>query len=214
MTRLDTTPKRTLGFIALSALTALAFTACNNDEQLRKDTAELRDYVNNHRDSVEIYAETQWDNLEAEYNTKKAKIDTSKLADELRETYRETEKDWESFKADYTVKHEEKVKVAEVDAFRATLAIQGVRPDYSDLSNTNILAAYDHFVNMVKTNKDAYTKEQWLVVNNSWKALQGRKKEIDNNIASADNTKIAKLQLEYTAIKATNRPFADSEVNS
>lgn len=200
--------------LTLCAAATLIFTACNNDEQLRKDTAELRDYVNNHRDSVELYAETQWDNLEAEYNTKKAKIDTSKLADELRETYRETEKDWEAFKADYTVKHEDKVKLAEVDAFRAKLVIEGVRPDYTDLSNTNILAAYEHFVNVVKANKDLYTKEEWLVINNSWKALQGRKKEIDNNISSGDNGKITKLQLEYTAIKATNRPFADSEVNS
>lgn len=200
--------------LTLCVAATLIFTACGNDEQLRKDTAELRDYVNNHRDSVEVYAETQWDNLEAEYNTKKAKLDTSKMATELRETYNETARDWETFKADYAVKREEKVKLAEEDAFRATLAIQGVRPDYTDLSNTNILAEYEHFVTTVKANKDLYSKEQWLVVNNSWKALQGRKKEIDNNIASADNTKIARLQLEYTAIKATNRPFADSEVNS
>lgn len=200
--------------LTLCAAATLVFTACSNDEQLRKDTAELRDYVNNHRDSVEIYADTQWDNLEAEYNTKKAKLDTSKMATEIRETYNETARDWETFKADYAVKREEKLKLAEQDAFRATLAIQGVRPDFTDLSNTNILAEYEHFVTTVKANKDLYSKEQWLVVNNSWKALQGRKKEIDNNIASADNTKIAKLQLEYTAIKATNRPFADSEVNS
>lgn len=198
----------------MCAAVALVFTACNNDEQLRKDTAELRDYVNNHRDSVEIYAETQWNNLEAEYNTKKAKLDTSKMATEIRETYNETVRDWETFKADYAVKREEKVKLAEEDAFRATLVTQGVRPDYSDLSNTNILVAYEHFVTTVKANKDIYSKEQWLVVNNSWKALQGRKKEIDNNISTGDNGKITKLQMEYTAIKAVNRPFADSEVNS
>ena len=206
--------KRLIGFFTLSATAAIIFTSCNNDEQARKDTADFRTYVSNHRDSVEVFAETQWDKLEAEYNEKKAKIDTSKLATELRETYRETEADWETFKADYKAKQEAKAELAETDAFRATLAIEGVRPDYTDLSNTNILAAYEHFVNVVKANKDTYTKEQWLVINNSWKALQGRKKEIDNNISSSDNGKIMKLQVEYTAIKAVNRPFADSETNS
>lgn len=216
MKRLSTTPniKRTLGFFTLSATVALVFTACSNDEQLRKDTAEFRTYVSNHRDSAEAYVETQWDKLEAEYNEKKAKLDTSKMATELRETYNETVHDWETFKTEYKTKQEEKAKIAETDAFRTTLTIQGVRPDYSDLSNTNILAEYEHFVNVVKTNKDTYTKEQWLVVNNSWKALQGRKKEIDNNISGSDNGKIMKLQVEYTAIKAVNRPFAENEANS
>lgn len=214
MTRLNTTPKGTLGFIALTAITALAFTACNNDEQLRKDTAEFRTYVSNHRDSAEVYVETQWDKLEAEYNEKRTKLDTSKMATELKETYNETQADWEAFKAEYAAKREEKESIAATDAFRAKLAIEGVRPDYTDLTNTNILAEYEHFVNTVKANKDLYTKEEWLVINNSWKALQGRKKEIDNNISSSDNGKITKLQLEYTAIKAVNRPFADSETNS
>lgn len=216
MTSSNTTPtiKRIIGFVALSATAAIVFTACGNDEQARKDTADFRTYVSNHRDSAALYAETQWDKLEAEYNEKKAKLDTTKLATELRETYRETEADWEAFKTEYKVKAEEKTKVAETDAFRTTLAIQGVRPDYTDLSNTNILAEYEHFVNVVKTNKDTYTKEQWLVVNNSWKALQGRKKEIDNNINAKDNGKIMKLQVEYTAIKAVNRPFAEGEANS
>lgn len=97
-----------------------------------------------------------------------------------------------------------------MDALRTSLTIDGVRTDYADLTAANIVAEYQHFVNTVSANKDIYTKEQWTIVNVTWKGLKGRNREIQKSISSGDGVKILKLQLQYTGIKALNRPEADN----
>lgn len=200
----------------LVLIIAVCFTtACNNAarEKREKDVDDFKAYVREHKDSADAYVDRQWAELEAEYNEKKVALekDTAEMGEEFRAKYRESVNEWEEFKNDFTVRQQERAAVAEMDVLRAQLVITGVRNDFSDLSPASALQEYEHFVNTVKANKDAYTKEQWLVVNNSWKSLNGRKKEIEKDLPNGDGGKITKLQLEYTGIKAVNRPFAESE---
>lgn len=190
----------------------IGLTACNNDEQVRKDIADMKQYMRDKQDSTEIYLDRTWEDVDHGYQERRAKLaaDTAKMGEEIRAEYYELEREWETYKGEYESKKIERSKIAEMDALRATLVIEGVRPDYTDLKPADARAAYEHFVTTVETNKDAYTTEQWQVINVNWKALNGRKREIEQDISSADKAEIAKQQLKYTGIKATNRPFAES----
>lgn len=202
------------GFLLIS-IPVMLFTACNNDskEKTQKDVEDFKAYVKERRDSVDRYVDIKWDELQNRFDERKTQLDkdTAKMGQEIRADYDKAVRDWESFKAEYTAKMEEKMKLSQMDAIRNALAIEGVRNDYTDLTGKNALQEYRHFVQTVDANKDNYTKEQWTAVNVNWKALNGRKREIAKDISSGDEAEIMKLQLKYTGIKALNRPTADNE---
>jgi hypothetical protein len=132
------------------------------------------------------------------------------MNESIKSSYYYAVRNWKDFQNQYIVKRSEEAKVGEMDTLRKSLALDGIRSDFTDLGSAQILEAYEHFVNTVNTNKDVYTREQWTVVNVSWKALNGRKRELEKDISAATGAKITKLQLEYTGIKALNRPLAEN----
>jgi hypothetical protein len=205
---------RVKGIFLFIALLSLILSSCNQqqNEQRQKKIDDLKAYVQQYRDSLDYYANANWDSLNNDFEMKKAELekDTAKFDDNMRQEYYNTVNDWDSFKNQYSVKKEENGRLAQMDALRKSLTIDGVRTDYADLTAANIVDEYQHFVNTVSANKDTYTKEQWTIVNVTWKGLKGRNREIQKDISSGDGAKILKLQLQYTGIKALNRPEADN----
>jgi len=205
--------------LMLCLASTLFFTSCDNNDQVKKDTEDFKTYVQNHKDSADMYMDEQWDKLEAEYNERKAKLemDTAKMGQEVRSNYNEAVNNWEQFKADYTTRKQEKeneMAQADMEKLRVTLVTEDAKSDYTGLTATNIKNVYEHFVSTVKGNKDTYTKEQWTTINNTYKALNDAKQNLAKDITAADKKIIGELQLEYTAIKAVNRPFADTDAEA
>ena len=198
-------------FFALFVISAL--TSCDNKQERQQSLDDLKTYVRQHRDSVDMYATQTWDRVDSGFETRKAKLDkeVAKMDTSMQNDYNQTLADWQSFQNDYNRIQAEKEKLGAMDSLRSSLALSGVRPDFTDVTADNILQQYEHFVSVVKANKDAYTKQQWTVVNVSYKSLNGRKREIEKDLHKGDEAKIVKLQLEYTGIKAVNRPLADNE---
>lgn len=215
MKKTTTTTGRSVRLLLIVAVIAAVATSCGQQEREKRerDVEDFKTYVKQHRDSVEYYAERNWDELNAEYEQKKAELDkqAEKMDEQARNKYNAVIADWETFKGEYKLKYEEREHVMAMDRLRATLAIDGVRPDYTDLMPKDALREYEHFVSTVKANKDVYTQEQWTVINVNYKALNGRKREIEKDLPAGDLGKITKLQIDYTAIKAVNRPFAEEE---
>lgn len=204
-------------FISLFITTLLLFalSSCDNSakQKRQKDLDDLNAYIKNQKDSIDQLADRTWADIENTYNAKKADLerDTADMDQEMRNSYYRTVSEWETYKSDFAKKAEENKDVAAMDAIRKDLTSNDVRPDFTDATVANIVPVYQHFVETVKNNKDNYTKEQWTVVNVSWKALKGRKREIAKDIKASDMAEITKQELQYIGIKAVNRPFADSE---
>lgn len=198
--------------IGIVSIIPWVFPECNHNEQGIKAVDDLNAYVKEHADSADKYIDKSWDELERKFDEKKAQVekDTSGMNEDIRASYYKAVRDWNSFKEDFLKRVAEKRKLAEANSLRNSLTIEGVRSDYSDLTAGNILSEYRHFVNTVETHKDEYSKEQWTVINVSWKNLNGRKKEIAKDITKGDNKEITNLQLKYTSIKALNRPFSEN----
>ena len=83
--------------------------------------------------------------------------------------------------------------------------------DFSDLNAGDMVAEYQNFVDVIRQYKDEYTTEDWTMVNKTWKDLNHRRKELKDSISVGDTKKIMKLRVDYTAIKAVNRPLAVSD---
>lgn len=205
---------KTAGLMLMMAWATVFTTACNNAEKEKRerDLQDFKTYVKEHRDKAEQYAQNSWDELNSEFEKKKAELDkqVDKMDDKARESYNQAVSEWETFKTEYKARAAEREKIEAMDKLRATLVIDGVRTDYTNLTARDAAKQYEHFVTTVKANKDTYTRDQWTAINVNYQALNGRKRELEKDIPAADLKKIIKLQLEYTAIKAVNRPFAEN----
>ena len=204
------------GLLLLQLVCVIALsTSCGNQEKEKRDKElnELREYVRMHNDSADAFADRTWDELNSDYEKRKTELEKNidKMDEETRKTYNQTVSDWETYKANYARKAQENSSVIKMDKLRATLLLNDTRPDHTNLAAKNVLNAYEHFIDVVKANKDNYSKEEWTVINVNYKALNGRKRELEKDLAANDKAKITKLQMEYTGIKAVNRPFADNE---
>lgn len=192
----------------------LLFSSCNQQAQKERQQKleELNAYVQERQDSVDNYLDRNWDELNTEFEQRRAELakDTAQMDDNLRWSYYNAVSKWQNFQAAYNTKYEEHKRVKEMDALRATLALPGVRQDYTDLPASRLVEQYEHFVNIVEAHKDEYTADQWQVINVNYKALNGRKRELESQITAPIGGKITKEQLRYTAIKAVNRPIAEN----
>jgi hypothetical protein len=196
------------------ALSLFLLSSCNQkaNEERKQKMDDFSQYVDTRRDSMDSYLDRNWDEMEREYSVKKAELekDTAEMAEEMRANYYKTVSKWEDFKTSYQSKSQERDNIRKMDELRATLRIDGIRPDYTDLMAPKAVEEYRHFVKTVEAHKDDYTQDEWTVINVNWKALNGRKREIEEEIPAKDKSEITNLQIEYTAIKAVNRPMADN----
>lgn len=200
--------------LAIAFAMLVGFSSCDNSAQKRqKDLDDLNAYVKNQNDSIDQSLSKNWNDIQSGYDAKIAELqkDTAKMTQDMRNSYYQTQSQWESYKAAYTKKTSENKNLAAMDALRKSLAIDGVRSDYTNLTAAQVLPEFEHFVTTVKNNKDAYTADQWTAVNVNWKALKGRKRELSKDIPASDMAKILKQQTEYVGVKAANRTFADDD---
>ncbi len=207
----NSTPRNVYYLVSAAILLAI-LAACNqraNPERQQK-LDEFKTYVEERRDSADNYLDRTWDELNAEYEQRRMKLDTSDMTDDMRHSYYSSVEDWNNFKGTFQTKWTEHARVKKMDALRSTLVINGVRPDYTDLPASRLIEQYEHFIATVDAHKDEYTADEWQVINVNYKALNGRKRELDSQINAPDGAKITKLQLQYTAIKAVNRPVAEN----
>jgi Skp family chaperone for outer membrane proteins len=193
-----------------------AFVACSEEKKADRTYEDYKVYVSEHRDSVAGYYDKEWDELENEYNEKRMKAEEKmdKWNEETKAEYAALQNDWDSFKAQYQAERERRADEQKTATFVYEVMPQGVSSDMSNVNATNLLEVHTHFVNYVDAHKDEMTREQWDRVEYLWEALGTRKNEIEKELKSGDNIKIAEQKVRYGGIKAANRPGAKVEENA
>ena len=69
-------------------------------------------------------------------------------------------------------------------------------------------------MDVVDKNKKVYSREDWDEVKVLYEALDNRKNEIEKELASKDNVKIAKEKVKIASIFAVRRPLAKADENA
>jgi len=207
--------KQILTIIALT-VGSIAFVACSEEKKAEKSYEDFKEYVSEHRDSAAAYYDKEWATLETEYNEKRQKAE-EKIGgwnDEMRAEYASLQSEWDSFKEDYLNEKNRRDNVMKTDAMLVDIFPSGITSDLSAITAANLLGVHTHFVNYVEVHKDEMSREQWDRVELIWETLGTKKNEVEKDLKTSDNLKIAELKAKYGAIKATNRPSAKLEENA
>jgi hypothetical protein len=203
-------------FIPAILVVFFTLTYCTErDSKARKSVNELKEYVETSKTKTDSTIDEHWDRIEREYSEKKSEAEryADKMETELKESYNKAVKDWEEYKAEIREKQELRQKEKDARLLRSSLAPAGILPDLSNVTAANIRGVYEHFFEVVENNKETYSKEQWINVNNYWQSLNDIKDRLDKSkaVSDADNRKIRGIKAKYAATKALNKPFSQSE---
>lgn len=200
-------------------LSFAAITSCGSqaDNALEKDINRLGNYIDSVKAAAPVYTEDNWDKIKSEYNNTVSKMEAAgeKISDEANKKFEAARAEYNTMKDDYEMHIREAKEKALANDYKMKLRSElfGIEHIGSDMqfkfvTANNALQVYDKFVTTVKENQNKYSREDWDEIKVLYEALDTRKNEIEKELASADNMKIAKLKVQFAAIKPVKRPLA------
>jgi hypothetical protein len=205
-----------------AAIAAMAFVACSSpNNQAKQDAEMLNSYVDSVENAAPVYTAENWTAIDNGYQERslKAEKNLASLSAEEKAAEEASKTRYAALKTKYDVTIRENEATAKMNAATATapnfrkvirdrLFGEGKIGDdmqFSFVTGANILGIYQNFVDAVADNKKNYTREDWDEINVLYEGLDTRKNEVEKDLKSADNLKIAGLKIRFASIAATHR---------
>jgi hypothetical protein len=210
---------RTNLFASVLALSSIfAFTSCDRTTHDNdNDTAygRYRGYVVSVRDTSDRYYDRNWDELQREYEARKAEVDKEKdrLDDKAKAEYNDLEADWQEFKARYDERHMQRDNEDRIIKLRSTLVATPSDLTFGSVGGTDMRATYERFIETVRANRETYSTQDWNEVNAIYNALKARRQAVMDEIPKEDKMRIQNLEIEYETKVMVNKPFSPDEKN-
>lgn len=192
------------------------------DKAAERELTQLGNYLDSVKAAAPVYTEDGWDKIKTEYNNTISKVENAgeKLSDDANKKLEAAKVDYNKMKEDYTVHIREAKEKEEATSYKHKLRAQlfgdekiGADMQFAFMTAKNALPVYDRFVSTVKDNQNKYSREDWDEIKVLYEALDTRKNEIEKDLATADNMKIAKLKVQFATINAVKRPLSKIDEN-
>lgn len=213
-----------------AAIVSVGFTACNNENKEAKQSAEtLNVYVDSVENATPVYTTENWTAINNGYQERAAMAEKNMAALNAEEKAKAeaSKAKYEALKAKYELAiKEQEMKNAMTPAntasnFRKVLRDRlfgegkiGDDMQFAFVTGDNILGIYKNFVDVVADNKNTYSREDWDEINVLYEALDTRKNEVEKDLKTADNLKIAGLKIRFASIASTHRGGTKVKENS
>ncbi len=204
-----------------AAIVSVGFTACNSENKEAKQEAEMLNmYVDSVENATPVYTTENWTAIDNGYQERAARAEKNLAALSAEEKAKAdaSKARYEALKAKYELAiKEQEMKNAMTPAntapnFRKVLRDRlfgegkiGDDMQFNFVTGANILSIYQNFVDAVADSKNNYTREDWDEINVLYEALDTRKNEVEKDLKTADNLKIAGLKIRYASIASTHR---------
>ncbi len=206
-----------------AAILSVGFTACNTENKEAKQDAEMLNmYVDSIENATPVYTVENWTAIDNGYQERalRAEKNLAALSAEEKAKADASKARYEALKAKYemTIKQNEAAATMNTATagtspnFRKVLRDRlfgegkiGDDMQFKFVTGANILGIYQNFVDAVADNKSNYTREDWDEINVLYEALDTRKNEVEKDLKTADNLKIAGLKIKYASIASTHR---------
>ena len=204
-----------------AAIVFVGFTACNTENKEAKESVEtLNVYVDSIENATPVYTTENWTAIDNGYQERAARAEKNLAALSAEEKAKAdaSKAKYEALKAKYELAiKEQEMKNAMTPAntapnFRKVLRDRlfgegkiGDDMQFKFVTADNILGVYQNFVDAVADSKNNYTREDWDEINVLYEALDTRKNEVEKDLKTADNLKIAGLKIKYASIASTHR---------
>ena len=188
--------------------------SCDDRNEYEQPLNDYEAYVDRTANDTEEWTEERWNETEAEYREKRAAVEqhAEAMDDDARTRYQEADRRYEEVKRRYDEQQAAKATTGNVQNLYATVGASGQSDlQLSNVTAENLLQHYQQFVDQFEANKENYSVEDWKEVELIWDALNRRKNEVEPNLASEDNIKIAELKVKYGWIKTGNKMEAKAE---
>jgi hypothetical protein len=210
----------------IAATVMLGFTACKDSakETARTDAESLTTYVDSVENATPVYTQANWTAIDEGYRERamRAEAALDKLEAEDKAKAEKAKARYATLRTNYEVKirESEAPKPVAVSDYRTIIRNRlfgegkiGADMNFSSVTANNILGVYQNFVDGVDAGKDEFTREDWDEIKVLYEGLDSRKNEVEKDLATSDNLKIAGLKLKFARIKSLNRPTAKVKEN-
>lgn len=208
----------------LAGAVVIATSACTDSERetATKDVDRLTVYVDSVENATPVYTTANWTEIENGYQERVSMADKSidKLDADGKAKAEASKAKYAALKADYEAKIKASQAADTSNNYRLALRNRlfgegkiGADMKFDYVTAGNLLSVYENFVNTVEKNKDEFTREDWDEIKVLYEALDSRKNEVEKDLATGDNLKIAGLKIKFAAIKSVHRPLAKAEEN-
>jgi len=216
---------RKIYLVLSTAIGISGFIACNNsaNDEAKQDAALLSQYVDSVTTLTPVYTQENWTTIDNTYQERamkaESKLETLEAEDKARAEASKVK--YAELKATYAAKIKEREEAAKTPDYRQTLRASlfgegkvGNDMQFSFVNANNILSIYQNFVDKVADNKKEYSREDWDEIKVLYEAMDTRKNEVEKDLSSGDNMKIAGLKVRFASIVATHRGGAKVRENA
>lgn len=197
--------------------TVIILCACNDRNDYKTNVNNLAAYVDSVADLQPVYTESQWARIDEGYNERLGKVESTKEVDSNEKAkLEESRSQYQVLREKYKLNIQKQKEASEYEA-SVNKARQAVRHDlfgeritdnWNFVTPANVVSIYENFVDKVRRNGDNYTDTDWSEVRSLWKSLNERKDEIDKDMSTKDNAKVAGLRVAFTAVKSVSKPLS------
>ncbi|HMK05394.1 MAG TPA: hypothetical protein VK489_14430, partial [Ferruginibacter sp.] len=202
--------------IISAAIVATGFTACKEtvNEEARHDATSFTAYVDSVEALTPVYTTANWTAIENGYQDRvtRAELALANLEAEDRERAEKAKERYAALRARYEVKIKESeaaVTPSTSSDYRVVVRNRlfgegklGADMSYNFVTPANALEVYRNFVTTVEDNKSTWTREDWDEIKVLWEALDTRKNQIEKDLPSGDNLKIAAQKTKFATTMA------------
>jgi hypothetical protein len=208
--------------VIFSCIAMIGFVACESKEKMEAHSTkkELNHYIDSVRGVTPEYTNNYWVNVDEGYDRRVEKAELAAREEQEKKDIEKSKADYQELKNKYVAdaaKNNEQVAATKKQALRNALFGEGkINTDvnFSWVTAANIKGVYENFVNTVDANKKMYTREDWDEVKFLYEALDTRKNEVEKELPSKDNMKIAKEKIRFVSIEKIDRPLSKASENS
>lgn len=206
-----------------AAVLAGGFSACSNsNEEAKQDANALAVYVDSVDQVTPVYTTAYWSDIDNGYKMRveKAEKNMSAMSADDKAKAEASKAKYELLKTKYELAIKEKEAAAAIPDSRMILRSKlfgegkiGSDMKFGFVTADNIKDVYEKFVSTVDDNRNDFSREDWDEIKTLYEALDTRKNEVEKDLATKDNLRIAALKVKFAAIKSVKRPVAKADEN-
>lgn len=205
--------------LSITCAFIIGISACSNSTKT-DETIELQAYVDSVNNVTTEYNTTYWQTIEDGYQLRVVKAEAAAKEEDQKKQLAASKEAYQALKVKYEAAikaNSEKLYSSRKQVLRDALFGEGkigTDLNFTWVNATNIRVAYENFIKAVEANKKEYSREDWDEVKVLYEALDTRKNEVEKDLSSKDNMKIAKEKIKFATIISIQRPLSKVSENS
>lgn len=205
--------------LSITCAFIIGISACSNSTK-SDETKELQTYVDSVQNVTLEYNTAYWQTIEDGYQLRVVKAEASAKEEAQKKQLAESKDAYQALK----IKYEEAIKVNKEKLYSSRKKVLrdalfgegkiGTDLNFTWINAKNIKVAYENFLLAVEANEKVYSREDWDEVKVLYEALDTRKNEVEKDLSTKDNLKIAKVKIIFATIISVQRPLSKVSENS